>query len=100
LTDCVRVDIVFVQEFLEEIGRYKLTLCIPRDRATVRGLIDYLDSTVKPGFKNLILDENGDVKYPVSIMVNGRRIEFLKGLDTVLKEGDRICFSPRALFVV
>jgi len=100
LSDCIHVDVVFVQEFLEEMGRYKLALCIPRDKATVRGLIDYLDSTVKPGFKSLILDETGNVKYPVSIMVNGRRIEFLEGLDTRLKEGDRVCFSPRALFVV
>lgn len=82
------------------MGRYKLSLCVPEDKNTVRKLIDYIDSTVKPGFRNLILDENGNVKYPVSIMVNGRRIDFLEGLDTKLKEGDRICFSPRALFVV
>lgn len=100
MVDCIHVDVVFVQEFLEEIGKHKLTLCIPRNRATVKDLIEYLDSKLKPGFKNLILDDSGNVRYPISIMVNGRRIDFLEGLDTRLKEGDRVCFSPRALFVV
>lgn len=71
-----------------------------QDKTTVKGLIDYLDSTVKPGFRDLILNESGNVKYPISIMVNGKRVDFLEGLNTKLEEGDRVCFSPRALFAV
>ena len=48
----------------------------------------------------MVLDEKGNVKWPVMIMVNGRRIEFMDGLETRLKDGDRVVFSPRALFVV
>ncbi|MET1127751.1 MAG: MoaD/ThiS family protein [Thermoproteota archaeon] len=40
------------------------------------------------------------MRYPVEVAVNGRRVDFLEGLNTRLRDGDRVLFSPRALFVV
>ncbi len=34
--------------------------------------------------------------YSMIIMVNGRRIEFLRGYDTALQEGDEVSFFPPA----
>ena len=95
----MRVKAVFLQEFYEYLGCFEIEAELP-EGATVRDLIDYIDRSVKPGFKKLIVAEDGDIKYPVEVAVNGRRIDFLQGLNTILHDGDRIVFSPRALFVV
>ncbi len=94
----IRVKCVFIQEFYELIGRFEVELEVP-EGTTVRDLVRIIDERVKPGFASMVL-EDGRVKWPVEIAVNGRRIDFLDGLDTVLRDGDRVLFSPRALFVV
>ncbi len=96
----VRVKAVFLQEFYREMGRFEVEVELP-EGATVRDLIDYIDERVKPGFRRLVLDDEGrGLRYPVEVAVNGRRVDFLDGLETRLGEGDRVVFSPRALFVV
>ena len=95
-----RVKAVFIQEFYREVGRFEVEAELP-EGATVRDLIDYIDRRVKPGFRRLVLDDEGrGLRYPVEVAVNGRRIDFLEGLETRLRDGDRVLFSPRALFVV
>jgi len=95
----LKVRAVFIQEFYEFMGRFEAEIELP-EGSTVRDLIDYIDSGVKNGFRSLVLDDRGGVKYPVEIAVNGRRIDFLDGLGTKLRDGDKVLFSPRALFVV
>lgn len=94
----MKVKAVFIQEFYKKVGKFEVEVDLP-EGATVRDLIDYLDANLIEGFKDEIL-EDGQVKYPVEIAVNGRRIDFLDGLDTRLKDGDKVLFSPRALFVL
>ncbi len=95
----IRVTAVFIQEFYELTRKFNIELNVP-EGVTVKDLIETIDRNYVPGFKEKILDENGKLRWPVEIAVNGRRIDFLKGLDTPLKDGDRVLFSPRALFVV
>ncbi len=95
----IRVTAVFIQEFYELTRRFNIELNVP-EGVTVKDLIETIDRNYVPGFKEKVLDENGKLRWPVEIAVNGRRIDFLKGLDTPLKDGDRVLFSPRALFVV
>ncbi|AEM39661.1 hypothetical protein Pyrfu_1807 [Pyrolobus fumarii 1A] len=95
----MKVRAVFVQEFYEYIGKPFIDIELP-EGASVRTLIEVIDKRVKSGFRDLVLDDKGELRYPVSILVNGRRIEFLDGLETRLKDGDRVFFSPRALFVL
>ena len=90
---------VFIQEFYKVMNRFNMEIELP-DGSRVKDLIDKLDREVYRGFKELVLDNEGGIRHPVEIAVNGRRIDFLNGLDTVLRDGDRILFSPRALFVV
>ena len=89
---------MFIQEFYKKIGKFNIEIEIP-EGSTVKDLIYEIDKRIYPGFIELILDGNR-LKHPVEIAVNGRRIDFLSGLNTRLKNGDRILFSPRALFVV
>jgi len=63
-----------------------------RDGATVAEVIDALDRAY-PGLKNKLI-RNGVVIPMHDIWINGRSIDFLQGLDTVLKEGDVVQIIP------
>ncbi|MCE4628010.1 MAG: MoaD/ThiS family protein [Desulfurococcales archaeon] len=91
----MRVRIVLLQELIKLAGTHELVLELP-EGATVRDLLNALPESVR----SAVMDERGEIRYPAEIMVNGRRIEFLMGLDTPLRDGDTVHISPRALFVV
>jgi molybdopterin synthase sulfur carrier subunit len=63
-----------------------------RDGATVAEVMDTLDR-IYPGLKNKLL-RNGVIIPMHDIWINGRSIDFLQGLDTVLKEGDVVQIIP------
>jgi len=64
--------------------------------ATVRDLIVFLSSKHNRRFRPLLIDrKTGHLKKFYKILVNGRDIDFLDGLETRLKEGDELAFfSP------
>ncbi len=63
------------------------------DSATLGQLVDGLNETY-PGFKERLLDENGDLRYFVNIYLNGEDVRFLQGLDTTTKSGDEVSIVP------
>ena len=56
-------------------------------------MIDNLESEY-PGFKERLIDENGELRYFVNIYLNGEDVRFLSGLATDTKEGDEISIVP------
>ena len=56
-------------------------------------MIDTLESDY-PGFKERLLDEEGELRYFVNIYVNGEDIRFDQGLKTSIKSGDEISIVP------
>ncbi len=63
------------------------------DSATLGQLVDGLNATY-PGFKERLVDENGDLRYFVNIYLNGEDVRFLQGLDTTTKSGDEVSIVP------
>ena len=63
------------------------------DSATLGQLVDGLNASF-PGFKERLLDENGDLRYFVNIYLNGEDVRFLQGLDTATKSGDEVSIVP------
>jgi molybdopterin synthase sulfur carrier subunit len=61
--------------------------------STIREAIEKLEE-VYPGFKERILDEQGEVRKFVNLYLNDEDIRFLKGLDTELKDGDVLSIVP------
>ncbi len=47
-----------------------------------------------PGFKDRLIDENGELRYFVNIYLNGEDVRFMDGLGTVTNEGDEISIVP------
>ena len=56
-------------------------------------MIERLESDY-PGFKERLLDEDGELRYFVNIYVNGEDIRFDQGLKTGIKSGDEISIVP------
>jgi molybdopterin synthase sulfur carrier subunit len=61
--------------------------------ANIAELIDQLNSS-HPGMKDRLCDDKGEVRRFVNIYVNDEDIRFLKGKDTVLKDGDEVSIVP------
>lgn len=91
-----RVRVVFIQEFYQLAGKHQIEVEIPGEEATVREVLEKIPEAVK----RELFDEKGNIRYPREVAVNGRRIEFLNGLETKVGEGDQVLVSPRALFVI
>jgi molybdopterin synthase sulfur carrier subunit len=56
-------------------------------------MVDELEGAY-PGFKDRLLDENGELRYFVNIYLNGEDVRFLDGLATSTKTGDEISIVP------
>ena len=70
-------------------GKDKLEM----DESTLSVMIESLESSY-PGFKERLIDENGELRYFVNIYLNGEDVRFLQGLDTSTSSGDEISIVP------
>ncbi len=61
--------------------------------STIKEAIERLEEAY-PGFKERLVDEQGEVRRFVNLYLNDEDIRFLKGLDTELKDGDVLSIVP------
>ncbi|MEM2896967.1 MAG: ubiquitin-like small modifier protein 1 [Candidatus Bathyarchaeia archaeon] len=61
---------------------------------TIKEVIAVLSKKYGDGFRNHLLDENGNVKPFFHIMVNGHKMGLLSGVETKLKDGDVLDIFP------
>ncbi|MCS6876570.1 MAG: MoaD/ThiS family protein [Aquificaceae bacterium] len=61
--------------------------------SSIKEAIEKLEESY-PGFKERLIDEQGEVRKFVNLYLNDEDIRFLKGLDTELKEGDVLSIVP------
>ena len=62
--------------------------------STVLGeLVDKLNAEF-PGFKDRLVDEEGELRYFVNIYLNGEDGRFMDGLGTATSDGDEISIVP------
>lgn len=73
---------------IEELGKREVTLPF-RQGETVADMLR------RSGVYSLVV-ENGRVKSLYKVLLNGRDIEFLEGLDTKVRDGDVIDVFPPA----
>ncbi len=60
---------------------------------TVKEAIEALEAAY-PGFKERLVDENGELRRFVNLYLNDEDIRFLKGIDSELKNGDTLSIVP------
>ena len=61
---------------------------------TIGELLTRLTEKYGEKFREYLYDERGTVQSFLSILVNGKSIYVLQGLDTELKEGDSVAILP------
>jgi len=89
----VRVKVKLFASFRELIGTSVISLNTS-ENLTVLDVIREISKKYNPNFEKEILRSSNELKPYVKILVNGRSIEFLDGLDTKLKDGDTIAIFP------
>lgn len=67
-----------------------MTIELQESEATIRGLIERLDEKCERKLWETISKSNLNI----SILVNGRDIEFLQGVNAQLSNGDRVAIIP------
>jgi len=89
----VVVNVKFIGSFRSFSGKDKLAIKLKNAvslRALVRKIVEKL-----PKLKSVLIDpESGDPRASMLVLVNGREISVLKGLDTTVDDGDEVVFVP------
>ncbi|MCG2880440.1 MAG: MoaD family protein [Vulcanisaeta sp.] len=91
----MRVQVKFLASLYDVTKVLKTEIELP-DNATVMDLIRTIDKVVSPNFSSVILDDDGRLKDQYVILINGRSVDFLHGLETRLSNGDEVVFLPPA----
>ncbi|MFX0046075.1 MAG: ubiquitin-like small modifier protein 1 [Candidatus Hermodarchaeota archaeon] len=88
----MKVTVKFYAHLRDLIGQKAIVELDMKEDATISELLDklLLDSRIK----EVLLDENRDLKPDITILKNGREIRYLAGTDTRLEPGDEISFFP------
>jgi molybdopterin synthase sulfur carrier subunit len=60
---------------------------------TVGNMLEKLTAEY-PALKERALDADGNLQSSINVFVNGRNIKFLDGLNSPIREGDRLALFP------
>jgi len=60
---------------------------------TVRNMLDKLTAEY-PTLRERVLDDEGNLQSSITVLVNGRSIKFLDGLNSTIQEGDALALFP------
>jgi molybdopterin synthase sulfur carrier subunit len=89
----VRVNFRFVGSFRNLAGKSKIPLELAEGvplKEAIRRIVEKF-----PKMERALIDpELGDPRPNTLIIVNGKEISILKGLETLLKDGDEVVFVP------
>jgi molybdopterin synthase sulfur carrier subunit len=66
---------------------------VDADGGTIKDVIENLESNFN-GFKERLIDENGEMRYFVNVYLNGEDVRFLDGILTETNTGDEISIVP------
>ncbi|WP_069808317.1 MoaD/ThiS family protein [Vulcanisaeta thermophila] len=89
----MRINVVFSGVFHEVMGTIELVVEL-RDGSTVRDLVNKLIE-INGRVKEMLLSDDGSLRQECLIIINGRDIHWLRGLDTELHSDDKVLIAHR-----
>ncbi|WP_291766216.1 MoaD/ThiS family protein [Caldivirga sp. UBA161] len=89
----MKVTVKFLAIFYEMAKTLRMELNVP-DGISVRELLNIIDEKVNPNISKTLLNDDSGLREGYNILINGRAIDYVKGLDTVLKDGDEVVLLP------
>ncbi len=78
--------------FTEQFGFQQITVNFKG--RTVLNLLNQLCEERGTKFRNTVFDDEGQLRRYIKVLVNGRGLHVLQGLDTPLSDGDAIALFP------
>jgi len=89
----VKVNVRLLGTYRGFSGKSRISLKIPQP--TVKSMIQKLVDSLSAEAKRLLIDpELNDPRPNALILVNGKEISVLKGLETTIEEGDEVTLIP------
>lgn len=90
----ITVKIQTILNFRKIIGKGEVEISVP-SRGTLRDLLEIMVNTWGDELASRLFGPDSTTLLPyIRLMVNGRDIGFLKGMETVLQNGDEILILP------
>jgi sulfur-carrier protein len=90
----MRIKIYTVLELKKILGQREMEVSVP-EGMTVKGLLSWMIDQWGEKVTPYVYQTGGDSLLPqIRLMINGRAIEFLSGMNTVLKDGDEFLILP------
>ncbi len=80
------IEVKFLTRFIDITGERTIQI---EDLADIKGLLEYLCQRYD-AIKDVLFDNNGDLRDYLKVMLNGEDIRNIDGLDTTLKNGDQV----------
>jgi sulfur-carrier protein len=81
------IEIKFLTRFTDITGEKIIQI---DDMPNILTLTEFLCKKYDDKFKEVLLDENGNIRDYLKIMLNGEDIRDINGINTSLKDGDQI----------
>ncbi|MFP3237562.1 MAG: ubiquitin-like small modifier protein 1 [Caldivirga sp.] len=89
----MKVTVKFLAIFYEMAKTLRMEIEVP-DGTTVRELLKIIDERVNPNISKTLLNDDSGLREGYNILINGRSLDYVKGLDTVLNNGDEVVLLP------
>jgi molybdopterin synthase sulfur carrier subunit len=90
----MRITLHTILGLKQVIGQRQLEIDLP-DGATVNDLLSYMTKRWGGGLSPHLFEPESHILLPhLRIMVNGQTIQFLRGTETPLKDGDEVLLLP------
>ncbi|HVP79933.1 MAG TPA: MoaD/ThiS family protein [Thermodesulfobacteriota bacterium] len=90
----VKIRVYTIMELKKICGQREFELSLP-EGSTVKDLLFLMTQKWGDPLSSRLYKPGGDSILPhIRLMVNGRSIEFLKGMETVLRDGDEFQMLP------
>jgi len=91
----ITIKVRFLFHLKDAIGAREITLNL-KENATIKDALQLLFKRYGDRIENILKKSDGEYNPSISILVNGRLIDFISGLETKLSNGDLISFVPLA----
>jgi molybdopterin synthase sulfur carrier subunit len=89
----IRVKVYTILALEEILGQREFEISISH-RSTVKDVISWMIKTWSDKLSSLFYPGSDRLLPHIRLMVNGRDIEFLNGMETVLQDGDEFMMIP------
>jgi MoaD family protein len=89
----IRVEVSYFSNVRALIGESGSTLDLP-ERSSVHDLLNVVAARYGDELREYLLTDEGVLHSHVVVILNGRGVGVLDGLDTILEAGDRVAILP------